>query len=109
MKEKMKFEPLFILMRGQISVVTTAHGKRFVNHTLNVGDAFGYSDLLRVRGPEFLGYLECSSPDCVVMVIEKPDSVLDLFERKILHDSAIDDYEDLWKLTELRHDLKHLT
>jgi hypothetical protein len=51
---------------------------------LKYGDAFGYSDLLRVMGPEYLGEIRVKDQDVECMMIENPDTVLALYERKIL-------------------------
>jgi hypothetical protein len=42
-------------------------------HTLKYGDAFGYSDLLRVIGPEYLGEIRVKDKDVECMMIENPD------------------------------------
>lgn len=37
------------------------------------------------------------------MMIETPDKVIELYERKILQDKCLDDYTAIWELTERRH------
>lgn len=41
--------PLYIILRGSLKVIATdENGKQLEVHTLRYGDAFGYSDLLKV-------------------------------------------------------------
>jgi len=82
-------------MRGKFSIMATDDkGKPMEVHTLRCGDAFGYSDLLKVTGPEYLGEMKvslgCNDSEC--MVIEDPEMVIQLYERKILRDLVAEDY-----------------
>ena len=67
-------------------------------HTLKPGNAFGYSDLLKVivsltptvncvQGPEYLGEIRVdpdSTEPAECLVVQDPDLVLALYERNIL-------------------------
>lgn len=79
-----------------------ADGIPFCIHSLVCGDSFGYSDLLKITGPEYLGEIRAGS-DAEVIWIENPDDVIHLFERKILHDLCKDSYEELKAMLERRY------
>jgi hypothetical protein len=51
---------------------------------LQSGDFFGAADLLGICEVEYFGNIIAGENGCVIKVIERPDQVIQLFERKNL-------------------------
>ena len=72
-----------------------------------VGDAFGYSDLLKVVGPEYLGEIRVAGDaEAECLILKDPDGYIQLFERKVLQSLMLDDYLPLKRMLEAKH--RHL-
>lgn len=59
------------------------------------GDAFGYSDLIKEKGPEYLGDIIADGKGAECLMIESPDKVIELFERQIIAERVADDYTNV--------------
>lgn len=73
-------------------------------HSLRVGDSFGYSDLLKVVGPEYLGEIRVSEgQDAECIMLTDPESYIQFHERKTLQTLLREDYSVFKTMMETRH------
>jgi hypothetical protein len=71
-------------------------------HSLKCGDTLGYSDLLKIAGPEYLGESRAEA-EAEIIWIEHPDQVIQLYERKILQEMCRDSYQEIKEMVERRY------
>ena len=67
----------------------------FLVHQLQSGDFFGAADLLGICEIEYFGNIFAGENGCVIKIIEKPDQVIQLFERKNLQMKMRGQYDAL--------------
>lgn len=72
---------------------------------LGRGDHFGASDLLRIQDIEYLGDLVAGERGLKVLVVERPDQIIQLCERKILQEKLKGKYDFLKIMLENRYNL----
>ena len=76
-------------------------------YELRSGDHFGASDLLRIPDIEYLGDIVAGEAGVKVLVIESPDQVVQLCERKALQEKLKSKYDFLKIMLENRYALKN--
>ena len=73
---------LCLILEGSVRVIND----EFEVLEMRSGSHFGASDVLRIPDIEFLGNIYAGSKGVKVLVIPKPDQVLQLWERKNLQE-----------------------
>ena len=98
--------PLALILDGSCQVVAN---RDFVVFEMRPGNHFGASDVLRIPDIEYLGDIVAGPKGVKVMVIPKPDQVLQLWERKNLQEKLRNTLDTLKIMVENKYGLGQST
>jgi hypothetical protein len=89
---------LGFVLEGSCDVINTykeKNGEQFRVAELRSGDHFGASDLLQIPDIDFMGDIVAGPRGVKVMVVEHPDQVIQLYERRNLQERLRHEYDTM--------------
>ena len=92
------YRSLGFVLEGSCDVINTykeKSGEQFKVAELRSGDHFGASDLLQIPDIDFMGDIVAGARGVKILVVEHPDQVIQLYERRNLQERLKHEYDTM--------------